>query len=394
MLHMADWDDIADGRVTDVYFQRTLDAIRHGDLDKHVSAEITASSFPDGYEWAIFAGVEAAVELLQTLDCEAEMMPEGTVCYPGEPVVRLSGMYSSFCVYETALLGLLCQPSGIATRAARCKLAADGRPVISFGARRMHPAMAPMIERNAYIGGCDGFSVIATSDELGIPPTGTMPHALVLIAGDLPAALEAFDAAVPEHVDRVALVDTFEDEKFASLIAAESLGDKLSAVRLDTPGNRRGDFADLAKEVRWELDRRGYDEVKIFMSGGLDEYSIPDLNEIADGYGVGTSISNAPTIDFGLDIIEIEGESVAKRGKLSGRKSPMRCGTCSHHWIAPADEDTTCPECGATGESALEATTRNGKVVRDLPDVTDIRECVMQQISDFEGTFVPGSERA
>lgn len=387
MLHMAEWDDIVAGRVTDVYFQRTLDTIRQADLDKHVSAEITASSFPDGYQWAIFAGVEAAVELLEELDCDAEALPEGGVFYPGEPVVRLTGMYTSFCVYETALLGFLCQASGIATRAARCKLAAGDRPVISFGARRMHPAMAPMIERNAYVGGCDGFAVIATSDALGIPPSGTMPHALVLVAGDLPTALKAFDEAVPGDVDRVALVDTFDDEKFASLLAAETLGEKLSAVRLDTPGNRRGDFADLAKEVRWELDRRGYDNVDIFMSGGLDEYSIPKLNEIADGYGVGTSISNAPTIDFALDIIEIEGEPMAKRGKLSGRKAPMRCKSCSHHWIAPADGDATCPECGAAGESALQQVTESGDKIVDLPGVTEIREFVIQQISGFENTF-------
>jgi nicotinate phosphoribosyltransferase len=248
----------------------------------------------------------------------------------------------------------------------------------------MHPAIAPMIERNAYIGGCDGFSVIATSDVVDMPPTGTMPHALVLLAGDLPTALRAFDEAVPEDVSRVALVDTFEDEKFASLAAADTLGEKLSGVRLDTPSNRRGEFVSLAKEVRWELDRSGYEDVDIFMSGGLDENTICQLNEIADGYGVGTSISNSKTIDFALDIIEIEGEARTKRGKLSGQKAPMRCTECREHWITPADQPELCPQCNQAGESILREVTRAGDLLIDLPEPAQIRDYVMAPLDELE----------
>src|SRR3712207_8610010 len=86
---------------------------------------------------------------------EVRAVPEGTICRPHEPVLTLTGPYGAFAEHETALLGLLCQASGIATGAARCRIAAEDRPVISFGARRMHPAIVPMIERSAFLGGCD-----------------------------------------------------------------------------------------------------------------------------------------------------------------------------------------------------------------------------------------------
>src|SRR5436190_1151227 len=89
-----------------------------------------------------------------------------------------SATSTSFGVLETALLGLLCQASGVATVAARCKIAAEGRPVFSFGARRMHPAISPMVERSAYIGGCDGVASVKSAEVIGIQPVGTMAHAV------------------------------------------------------------------------------------------------------------------------------------------------------------------------------------------------------------------------
>ncbi|MBN4668478.1 nicotinate phosphoribosyltransferase, partial [Pandoraea nosoerga] len=156
-----------------------------------------------------------------------------------------------------------CQASGVATGAARCRLAAGEKPVISFGARRMHPAITPMIERSAYLGGCDRVAVDLAVQRMGIPATGTLPHALVLILGSTAEAAKAFDEVIEPEVPRTILIDTFDDEKFGALLAAKAIPDSIYAVRLDTPGNRRGDFRDLMKEVRWELDRHGYEHVKI-----------------------------------------------------------------------------------------------------------------------------------
>src|ERR671939_1599478 len=116
----------------------------------------------------------------------------------------------------------------------------------------MHPAIAPMIERAAYVGGCDGVAVVKSAELLDIQPVGTMAHALVVILGE-ERAFRAFDRVIDPQIPRVALIDTFQDEKFGALAAAKILGERLSAVRLDTPGSRRGDFASILREVRWEL---------------------------------------------------------------------------------------------------------------------------------------------
>src|SRR5690606_27067049 len=125
---------------------------------------------------------------------------------------------------ETAMLGLLCQASGVATKAARIRRLAGDKTVVSFGARRVHPAVAPVIERAAYIGGCDGVSVVMAAELLGEDPTGTTPHALILLMGDTVDAMLAYDRVLPPDVPRIALIDTFQDEKFEAIRVAEALG--------------------------------------------------------------------------------------------------------------------------------------------------------------------------
>src|SRR6266540_660479 len=227
-FHTASEPEIKAGQVSDVYFQRTIQILKAKGLTKRVKAEIRLKSFPQAdWSFGILAGIEEAA----------------------------------------ALLGLLCQASGIATKAARCKRAAGDRQVISFGARRMHPALAPMIERNAFVGGCDGVAVTKSAELIDADPTGTIPHALVLLFGDTVAALKAFHEVVDSKVRRVALIDTLQDEKFEAIRVAQALGKDLYAVRLDTPSSRRGDFYQIIEEVRWELDIRGFEHVKILASG-------------------------------------------------------------------------------------------------------------------------------
>lgn len=321
MLRTATLEEIKEGKVTDVYFERTRTILEEMGIHKQVVTEFIAKSFPDEIPWAIFSGLSDVLHLLKGVHVEIEAIPEGSVFTPNTPVMSIIGDYLNFGIYETSILGLICQASGIATQAARCAVAAKGRPILAFGTRRMHPALAPVIDRNAYIGGCSGISTVLSSDVLNIPASGTIPHTLVLLTGDTVEAVKAFDDIIPEDVPRIALIDTFCDEKFEAIRAAEALKDKLYAVRLDTPASRRGDFVEILKEVRWELDIRGFENVKILVSGGLDVVSIIELNEVADAYGVGTCISNAPVIDFSMDIVEIDEKPVAKRGKTSGRKT-------------------------------------------------------------------------
>ena len=274
----------------------------------------------DDSAWFVVAGLDEVASLLERVEVEARAVPEGTICRPNQPILTLSGPYGAFAEHETAILGFLCQASGVATGAARCRLAAGERPVISFGARRMHPSVTPMIERAAYLGGCDGVAVELAAQRLGITATGTIPHALALIVGSTAETARAFDEVVPEEVPRTILIDTFDDEKFGALIAARAIPDSISSIRLDTPGNRRGDFRDLMREVRWELDRNGFEHVKIFASGGIDVEYILHLNPVCDAYGIGGEIASAPMIDYSLDIVEVNGEDRSKRGKRGGRK--------------------------------------------------------------------------
>ena len=380
-FHTAAESDIKSGEVSDVYFERTVEILRHRGDRKRVKAEIYLKSLPDDWQWGILAGIEEVATLMEGVPVDLQAMDEGTVFNPYQPVIVIDGVYVEWAQYETALLGLLCQASGIATKAARCKKAAGERQVISFGARRMHPTLAPMIERNAFIGGCDGVAVTKSADLIDSDPMGTIPHALVLMVGDTVEALRAFHEVIDPKVRRVALIDTLQDEKFEAIRVAEALGDDLYAVRLDTPSSRRGDFYRILEEVRWELDLRGYSHVKIIASGGIDEYEILNLNPLADSYGVGTSIANAPVLNFGLDIMEIEGRPMAKRGKWSGAKDVLRCHGCRATVVVPKGTSPgPCP-CGkGRWEPLLKPLVQRGRIVRDLPPPRTVREHVLEQI--------------
>jgi len=379
-FHTASDAEIKRGDVSDVYFERTVEILRHRNDRKSVKAEVYVKSLPDDWQWGVLAGIHEAAALLDGVPVTVRAMDEGTLFGPYQPVLTLEGTYVEWARYETALLGLICQASGIATKAARCKKAAGERQVISFGARRMHPTIAPMIERNAFIGGCDGVAVTKSAELIDADPMGTIPHSLVLMVGDTVEALRAFHEVIDAKVRRVALIDTLQDEKFEAIRVAEALGGDLYAVRLDTPSSRRGDFFRIIQEVRWELDIRGYGHVKIIASGGVDEYEILHLNPVVDAYGVGTSIANAPVLNFALDIMEIEGRPMAKRGKWSGAKDVLRCRACHATVVVPAGRAPAPCSCGEGWEPLLRPLVTDGRVVRDLPPPRTIRDHVLEQL--------------
>ena len=306
-------DAIRNGECTDVYFKRVVEVMERDGVNPQVTMEVTAASLPD--PWAVFCGLDDVIKLLEGLPVDVDAMPEGTIFCPNEPVLRISGRYRDFAVYETAILGFLCHASGVATAAAHMKVAAAGRPVYSFGSRRQHPAIAAMIERAAWIGGVDGVSNTAAPE--GIPLAGTMPHAFVMCYPTPEDAWLAFAHGAGPDVPRVMLADTFSDEKDEAVRAAACGAE---AVRLDTPRSRRGDLRAIVEEVRWELDIHGYPGVKIFLSGGLTRADVAACHDVADAFGIGGAIANAPVIDFALDIVELKGRAFAKRGKRSGVK--------------------------------------------------------------------------
>jgi nicotinate phosphoribosyltransferase len=241
-----------------------------------------------------------------------------------------------------------------------------------------------MIERNAYVGGCDGVAVVKSGEVIGEDPMGTMPHALVLCMGSTLEAVKAYDEVLDPKLKRVALIDTFQDEKFEVLNVAQALGERLYAVRFDTPGSRRGNFYRILEEARWELELRGLGHVKFFVSGGITEEDIPGLNPVVHGYGIGASISNAPIVDFAMDIVEINGKPLAKRGKWSGSKRVLVCGRCGSRKIAPHDgrEVPSC-SCGGALSDILTPALDNGKRLVEKEQPSRIRDYVMQQVKDL-----------
>jgi nicotinate phosphoribosyltransferase len=178
------------------------------------------------------------------------------------------------------------------------------------------------MEYSAVVGGCVGCATPLGAELAGLrAPSGTMPHAMILIFGDTVEAAVAFDKHMPEDVLRVVLVDTFKDEAEESLRVARALGERLRGVRLDTPKERGGVTVALVKEVRARLDQAGHPGVGIFVSGGLTAERVREFvaaGAPVDSFGVGMAISSAPPLGFTADIKEVAGESRTKRGRIPG----------------------------------------------------------------------------
>lgn len=360
-------DDIKDGVVTDKYFIWTEKVLKAKNVNPKVVAEITTSGC------GIFTGLNDVLKLLEGLPIDVYAMPEGSLFFPHEPVITIVGKYLDFARYETSILGFICHSSAVSTQAFRFKLAAGDRKVFSFGTRRMHPAIAATIERAAYIGGVDGVSNFVAEKYLGIPSMGTMPHAMIICFGDQVEAWRSFDDVVDKEVSRTMLVDTYFDEKTETIMAVENV-ENVSAVRLDTPSSRRGNFRKIIEEVRWELDIRGRKDVKIFVSGGLSLSDVFELRDIVDAFGVGTSISGAYPIDFALDIVEKEGKFVAKRGKRGGMKQVYR------DWNTLDDEIRLFRDREVGNkEPMIRKVIENGKILTQ-PDMEKARQLVLRQI--------------
>jgi nicotinate phosphoribosyltransferase len=298
---------VLSGETADVYFERARTILAAENLDPRVTMEI----FSRGE--GVLCGAEESLAYLREVFSEVdgrdhpivESLHDGDRFRSKEVVMRIEARYSAFGLYETAILGILASCSGWASAARRIVDAADPIPVIGFGARHVHPSVADQLDYASVVGGCVGASTPAGARLAGLNPTGTMPHALVLIFGDTVRAAEAFDRHIDPEVPRIVLVDTFKDEAEESLRVAEALGDRLYGVRLDTPSERGRVTPELVKEVRARLDIAGHGKVKIVVSGGLDAERIGIFKESGapvDSFAVGSAISKASPIDFTGDI--------------------------------------------------------------------------------------------
>jgi nicotinate phosphoribosyltransferase len=362
---MTEFDTVSDeairqGDATAAYFHRTEETLDHAGRDPHVVAELTADQFPTG-EFELFAGVKDVAALFEGVPVDVDALPEGTL-FDGGPALRIEGPYRAFARHESPLLGFCSHASGVATAALESRVAIPDSTLLSFGTRHVHPSIGAMVERAALVGGVDGISHVAAGEILDREIGGTMPHALLICfgRGQQEAAWRAFDDAVGDDVPRVALCDTYGDEVDEVLRAVETLGDDLDGVRLDTTGSRRGDLRHIVREVKWELEARDRPDTDILVSGGLGPDDLRELRDAADSFGVGGYIANADPLDFSLDLVEVDGEPAAKRGKLSGAKEVYRTADGGHHVGLRSCEGP------ADGESLLEPLIRDGEVVREF----------------------------
>lgn len=247
-------------------------------------------------------------------------IPEGTVVFGGEPLVRIVAPILEAQLFETLILNQIHLQTVIASKAARVVIAAEGRQVVEFGARRAHGIDAAMkLARTSYLAGAAGTSNLLAGKRYGIPTYGTMAHSFVQIFDDEGAAFETFATSNP---GTTLLVDTYDTLQGVDRVIelARKLGSRfdVQAIRLDS-----GDMASLSRGARAKLDAAGLESVRIFASSGLDETRIAALVEGGapiDGFGVGTNLgasADAPTLDMVYKLVEYDGVG---RVKLSSEK--------------------------------------------------------------------------
>jgi len=311
--------DVLSGETADIYFARTVEIMRKEGINPVATMEFFTSRA------GVLCGMDEVKALLSRVlpkdKSEVWALAEGDTIKEREVVLRITAPYQSYGLYETAIDGILAHCSGWATAARECVEAARGIPVVSFGARHVYPTVVGIMDYAAIVGGCTGCSSIAGAKLAGVEPSGTIPHALILVIGDTVEATKAFDKHMPATVPRVALVYTFKDEVEESVRVAQALGEKLTSVRLDTPPERGRVTPGLVKEVRARLDMAGFKKVKIFASGGINlerSRQFIEAGAPVDAFGVGSYISGAKPIDFTADLHEIEGKPIAKRGRIPG----------------------------------------------------------------------------
>jgi nicotinate phosphoribosyltransferase len=320
---------------------------------------------------------------------DVDAMPEGTVFFPHEPILRVAAPLPQAQLVESRVMNLLNFQTMVTSKAARSVLVAGGKPLIDFGLRRAHGAEAGLLAaRASYLSGFAGTATVLAGKVFGIPLYGTMAHSFVQAHEDELLAFEHFAQAHPENV--VLLIDTYDTEAAAQKVV--SLVSKLNARGIPVKGVRldSGDLAEHARKVRRILDEGGLSHTQILASGNLDEYRLRDLVKNAvpiDSFAVGTAMttsSDAPSLDCAYKLQEYEGRPTRKRseGKATwpGRKQVYRYLTTDarlSHDIVTTDRDRR------PGESLLQPVMREGRRLELAPDLVEVRQYAAAQLGQL-----------
>lgn len=329
---------------------------------------------------------EAAVAALAAFRFagDVDAVPEGTVFFAGEPILRVVAPLPQAQLLESRLINLLHFQTLIASKAARMVLAAPGRTLLDFGLRRAHGAEAGLLAaRAAWLAGFAGSATVLAEARFGVPAVGTMAHSFIQAHDSERAAFLAFARARPAQV--VLLLDTYDVEQatrtvidIAPILAAERV--TVRGVRLDS-----GDLAAQARRVRAMLDEAGLLKVRVFASGGLDEASLRALADAPiDGFGVGTSLTTSndcAALDCAYKLTEYAG--VPRRKRSTGKATwPGRKQVYRHHDAAGrmSGDVLTVLDDPQPGEPLLVPVLRGGRRVGGLPSLAESREHAADQL--------------
>jgi nicotinate phosphoribosyltransferase len=405
------------GLLTDLYELTMAAGYLQTRFEANATFELFVRNLPHQRSFLVAAGLEQAIEFLENVQFTPEeiaflrrhpvfrgirpdffeyladfrftgdvwAMPEGTLAFAGEPLLRLTAPIIEGQIMETYLLATLSFQTMIASKAARVASAAQGRQVIEFGARRAHgPEASLHAARAAAIGGCAGTSNALAGQLYGIKIYGTQAHSWVMAHDDEAEAFANFLDVFPRHA--YLLLDTYDVRLAIKKILA--MGRKPHGVRLDS--------GDIVKDSRWireELDRAGWTDVNIFASGDLDEYKITELVEKGaqiNAFGVGTALAtpgDAPHLNLVYKLVELEragavqGAAKLTEAKVTypGRKQVFRCsdrsGEFTNDRIALEDETDDC------GEPLLVQAMKQGRRTIAPGSVNEARERCLEQLS-------------
>jgi nicotinate phosphoribosyltransferase len=419
-------DEQPSALLTDLYQINMIQAyLDHGET-KTAVFEFFVRNLPPRRGFLVAAGLEQALDYLEGLHFSAaeiewlestgrfgqnlldylgtfrftgdvHAMPEGTVFFANEPILRITAPLPQAQFIESRLINILHFQILIAAKAARVMLAAPNKLLVDFGFRRAHGAEAGlMAARASYLVGFAGTATLLAGKAFGIPLYGTMAHSFIEAFDDEMAAFAAFAQSRPDNL--VFLLDTYDTEAAARKVVAlaprlKAQGITIRGVRLDS-----GDLAALSRSVRAILDAGGLREVTIFASGGLDEDSLAALvraNAPIDGLGVGTNLTTSadvPTLDCVYKLQEYAGlprrKRSANKATWPGRKQVWRRYGADGRMVGDllAAEAPTPPSAargggqGARSEPLIEPVMKNGKRLGPAPSLDDIRRHAKREL--------------
>ena len=411
---------------TDLYELTMCASYFDNDKFEPATFDLFVRRLPENRGYLLFAGLEQVLQFLETVKFTDEhlaylkkqgfnhqfldylrnfkftgdvwAMPEGTVAFPCEPLIRVTAPIIEAQLVETFLLNTVNLQTMIATKASRVVQAAKGKGVVEFGLRREHGVDAGMkVARCSYIAGCQGTSNVLAGMQYNIPLFGTMAHSFVMSFEKEVDAFRAFAKTFPDK--STLLIDTYNDlagaEK-AAVVAKEleANGHKLGGVRLDS-----GDLAEISKKVRQLLDEKGLGYVSIFASGDLDEYRIEELlrkGAKIDAFGVGTRMGTSadkPYVDVIYKLCETQSASgefspimKLSEGKITlpGRKQVYRFkddkGGYEKDTIALANEKLEA-------EPLLIKVMEKGRAVYEFPSLNEVRSAAKENLSRLPGKY-------